>query len=136
MHGPGRGRSAGPRSIGAHGRGLREVFVEQPHYLDLLFLPAHKKDEAVASIWQGTFALLEQLLAARGWKEDKVSLLGVWLWSGVHGLATMFREGILGRPESCVGNPSPVFLMTEDDLLTQVTQLVMEIVTRAASTIP
>jgi AcrR family transcriptional regulator len=90
-------------------------FTDNPHYQDLLFLPAHKENPAICSVWHETFLTLTTTLGQRGWNEEQVPFLGLWLWSSVHGLARMFRDGILGQKEGCA----------------QVTPLILTIVTQA-----
>jgi len=124
----------GPRElISQMGLAYVGFFVEKPYYLDLIFLPAHKADAVICGIWQNTFARLEALLAAQGWDQERIPLLGVWLWSSVHGLATMFREGILGRPDDYIEGASPVFEMTGEELLSRVTPLIAGVLGQAVS---
>ena len=109
-------------------------FTEHPYYLDLLFLPHHKGDPAALGIWQETMRDLEELLVAQGWDAATAPVLGLWLWSGVHGLATMLRDGIIGNPEFCGPEASPAFHLSPEQILDQVLPLIAQVLEAARRT--
>jgi AcrR family transcriptional regulator len=110
--------------LAAMGAAYIRFFLEKPYYMDLLFRPSTKFDERVRDIWGNTFNLIEQALEARGVADDENPYFCIWLWSGVHGLAGMLRDGILGNPESCGPGAPPVFLLQPQELLQKVLPLV------------
>jgi len=118
--------------LAAMGLAYIRFFAERPYYMDLLFRPATKQDESVRDIWTNTFQLVETNLLALGMSETEAPLFGIWLWSGVHGLAGMLRDRILGNPEACGPDAPGVFLMTGDELV----QSVVPLVGRLIGTIP
>ena len=107
-------------------------FVAKPYYLDILFRPDSKSDPEMHEIWQGTFRRLEANLISRGLDPEKAPYFGLWLWTGVHGLATMLRDGILGRPDLCGPDSPEVFQISGDDLLRRVIPLVTFVLDQAA----
>lgn len=110
-----------------------QFFLSKPYYLDLIFLPAPKQNSVICKIWDGTFLILTDLLLRQGWKEADVPYLGVWLWSSVHGLTIMLREGILGRGDVCPADSPAVFHSTRDELLARVIPLIASIMGQAVS---
>lgn len=99
-------------------------FLERPYYMDLLFRPVTKFDDRVRDIWGNTFELVEAALQARGIGGEDAAYYAVWLWSSVHGLAGMLRDGIVGNPEACGPDAPPVFHLNPEQLLGKILPLV------------
>ena len=116
--------------LSAMGAAYIRFFLEHPYYMDLLFRPATKSDERVRSIWGSTFHRIELTLQERGVDVSEAPYYGVWLWSGVHGLAGMLRDRILGNPEACGPDAPGVFLLYPDQLLQKVIPLVGRVIGR------
>jgi len=110
--------------LAAMGAAYISFFLERPYYMDLLFRPSTKFDERVRDIWGNTFNLIQTALSARGIAPEDTPYFCVWLWSGVHGLAGMLRDKILGNPEACGPDAPPVFRLYPDELLQKVIPLV------------
>jgi AcrR family transcriptional regulator len=110
--------------LAAMGAAYISFFLERPYYMDLLFRPSTKFDDRVRDIWGNTFNLIQTALEARGIPADENPYFCVWLWSGVHGLAGMLRDKILGNPEACGPDAPPVFRLYPDELLQKVIPLV------------
>jgi AcrR family transcriptional regulator len=114
-------KTSGDRDrLSAMGSAYIEFFLERPYYMDLLFRPENKADHHGSGIWANTFQLMENALIERGMDPAEAPYFGIWLWSGVHGLAGMVRDGILGHPENCGPDSPPPFLLSEKDLLKKV----------------
>ncbi len=118
----------------AMGTGYIRFFLERPHYMDLLFRPVTRFDERVREIWGNTFGLVEKALQARGMDSTESPYFAIWLWSGVHGLAGMLRDCILGNPAACGPNAPPVFLLNPDELLERVIPVVGKMIGRSSLT--
>ncbi len=111
-------------SLTAMGGAYIQFFLERPYYMDLLFRPSSKFDDRVRDIWGNTFQQVENALQGRGVDPSEAPYFSIWLWSGVHGLAGMLRDRILGNPEACGPDAPPVFKLYPDELLQKVIPLV------------
>lgn len=120
--------------ISLMGRVYLDYFREHPYYLDLLFAPGYTQYENVVEVRSQTFRLLTTILIQFGVPVEEVDALALWVWSGIHGLATLIKVGVLGNPEDmCPPDAPEVFRLPLDELVSRVLPVISRVLVKGGA---
>jgi len=94
-----------------------DFFQEHPYYLDLLFSKEFSQHGEVKESQSSAFGLVTALLEKFGIPADETESLALWIWSAVHGLATLINSESLGNANNACPPDAPiVFRLHLDEL--------------------
>jgi AcrR family transcriptional regulator len=106
-----------------------DFFQRQPYYLDLLFSKDFARHPEVKESRSGAFHLVTTLLEKFGIPVEETDSLALWIWSAVHGLATLINAEALGNVrDECPEEAPRVFHLDLDELKTLLLPLFSRIV--------
>ena len=107
------------------GRAYLSFFQTHPYYLDLLFVPEFAGDEATVNLRNGTFSLVANLLTGAGVPEEEAGGLTLWIWSTLHGFATLAQAGVFGDSEAaCPPGVNQIFKKKTEAVAEQLLPLI------------
>lgn len=94
-----------------------DFFQRHPYYLDLLFTKDFSPHPEVKESQSGAFRLVTGVLEKFGIPPDETDPLALWIWSAIHGLATLINAEALGNVgDMCPPDAPIMFLLHLEEL--------------------
>ncbi len=94
-----------------------DFFQQHPYYLNLLFSKEFVQHPEVKEAQSSAFRLVTGLLEKFGIPSQEADQLALWIWSSVHGLATLINAEALGNVgDACPPDAPLIFRLHLDEL--------------------